>query len=134
MTYKIEAGGIRRGYTLLELVVVVVIIGILASVASVQYIGAVEKGRKAEASSVMSDIVGAEKAYYVENNAYTTTITDLHNYDSVPVSPNFTFSVPSTDASSGYVQATRVSSAGGRETYYMCIKSSKIGDTTVSCP
>jgi len=121
-------------YTLLELLLVVVIIGILASVAAIQYAGAVEKGRKAEAASVMSDIVAAEKVYYVENNAYTTTITNLHNYDSVPVSDNFTFSVPSADATSGYVQATRVSAAGGRTTYYMCIKSGKMGSIVVACP
>lgn len=123
-----------RGFTLIEMVIVTVIVGTLAAIAVTQYSGAIEQGRSAEARSVMSDIVAAERAYYVENNAYTTTITSLHNYDSVPASDNFTFSVPSADATSGYVQATRISSGEGRTTYYMCLKSGKIGSIVVSCP
>lgn len=124
----------RDAYTLLELLLIVVIIGILSSVAAIQYRGSVENARKAEAASVMSDIVAAERAYFAENNGFTTNITALHTFDSVPTSQNFTFSVPSANATTGYVQATRVSAIGGRKTYYMCLASGKIGDTVVACP
>jgi len=39
----------RKGFTLLELIVVIIILGILASLGFSQYIKMVEKGRSAEA-------------------------------------------------------------------------------------
>lgn len=116
-----------RAYSLLELMLVVVIIGILASVAAIRYAGAIEKGRAAEAYSVLSDITGAERVYFVENNGYTANIAGLHNFDAVPSSDNFNFSVPSTGSSNGYAQAARKSSSGGRLSYGMCLSSGKRG-------
>jgi len=113
-------------FSLLELTIVIVIIGILASIGLVQYSKIVEKARSAEAYFMLAQIVTAEKRYYLENdNSYTATLTDLDIFQSNPTSSNFTFSIGSTVPSSGYAQAARICSGGcgSRKSYGMCLSS-----------
>ncbi len=67
----------RSGFTLVELLVVVLIIGILAAVAVPQYFKVVEKGRITEAVSCANDINGSEARYFLKNNTYTATQANL---------------------------------------------------------
>ena len=53
----------RKGFTLLELVIVVIVLGVLASIALPQYAGFVEKARAAEAVATIGSIKTAEIAY-----------------------------------------------------------------------
>ncbi|MDD2680096.1 MAG: prepilin-type N-terminal cleavage/methylation domain-containing protein [Candidatus Omnitrophica bacterium] len=122
-------------FTLIELIIVVAIVLILASVALVRYYAAIEKARSAEAYSVLSDLVAAESGYYAENDAYTTTWSDLDRYDSAPSSNNFDFSTALDNAaSSEYVQAVAKAGAGTVD-YYMCISGgNKSAGEAPSCP
>lgn len=43
----------KKGFTLLELIVVIIILGILATLGFVQYASIIEKGRRAEAASLL---------------------------------------------------------------------------------
>lgn len=69
----------RQGFTLLELMMVVVIIGILATIALPQYFRSAERARVAEASSLLGTIRVAEMRYKAQspNNVYTTVLGDL---------------------------------------------------------
>lgn len=98
----------RRGFTLLELVIVVIIVGILAAIGFVQYNKMIEKSRASEAKAVLGQIRRAEQAYYQENNAYTTTLGNLIVNASSTCNSAFYFkySLSSTDAT-----ATRCSDA-----------------------
>jgi prepilin-type N-terminal cleavage/methylation domain-containing protein len=67
----------RKGFTLLELLVVIIIIGVLASVALPQFGKAVDRAREAEAANILGAILNAEFVYFQENNKFTATLTDL---------------------------------------------------------
>lgn len=58
------------GFSLIELMIVVVIIGILTTIAIPSYQDYVRKSRTAEAESNVSSIAQYEEQYYSENNKY----------------------------------------------------------------
>ncbi|MBU1112830.1 MAG: prepilin-type N-terminal cleavage/methylation domain-containing protein [Candidatus Omnitrophica bacterium] len=60
----------RKGFTLLELLIVVIVIGILATIAIPQFLNAVEKARVAKAKSALGLISHAEKMYRAERDTY----------------------------------------------------------------
>ena len=65
------------GFTLLELLVVVIIVGILATVAIPSFTRAMERSRQTEATSFLDTLKTAEEAYNQENRIYTGNFADL---------------------------------------------------------
>jgi prepilin-type N-terminal cleavage/methylation domain-containing protein len=115
-----------HAFTLVELIITVVIIGILASVSIVKYGPVSEKARSAEAYSVLARIASAENVYRLEYNVYTSTMNNL-DIDA-PVSNNFTYEVTSTNLESGYASAKGISGRANNS-YGMCLKSGKKNTT-----
>ena len=74
---NLTANSKNKGFTLFELIVVIIIIGILATLGFTQYARVVEKGRTAEAISVLGTIRIAARAYYLQNGAYPATLGEL---------------------------------------------------------
>ena len=66
-----------RGFSLIEMLVVVLIIGILASIAVPQYQKAVDKARFMEALRIANSIKTAEEAFFLAYRTYTTNLNDL---------------------------------------------------------
>lgn len=66
-----------RGFTLLEILIVVVIVGILASLAIPQYQKSVEKAKGSEAIANLNILRGAELRYWGEYNYETNDMDAL---------------------------------------------------------
>jgi type IV pilus assembly protein PilE len=65
------------GFTLIELVVAVSIVGILATIAYPTYVNSMAKERRASAKSMMLNIAQLESRFFSENNRYTVSLTAL---------------------------------------------------------
>ena len=68
---------LKLGFTLLELLVVVLIIGILAGIALPQYRLAVNKSHAIRAVNMLKKITDAQEIFYLTNGQYTNNITEL---------------------------------------------------------
>ncbi len=67
----------RKAFTLLELIVVIIIVGILAVMGLTQYSRVLEKSRVAEAMGILGSVRRAQLAYYTEKGAYTSSYSEL---------------------------------------------------------
>ncbi len=64
-----------RGFTLIELMIVVVIVGILFAFALPSYERSVLRGHRADAQGILMDISAREERFMAQNNTYTTDIS-----------------------------------------------------------
>lgn len=64
----------QRGVTLLELMVVVVIVGILASIAVPSYRNYVLRAQRSDATAALLRIAAAQEKFYLQNNTYTAAL------------------------------------------------------------
>ena len=60
----------RKGFTLIELMIVVVIIGILAAMAIPRFMQTSGKSKKSEAKTILKQLYQLERAYFQEHDAY----------------------------------------------------------------
>jgi len=84
MTKKISKAGSsprgsqrRNGFTLIELVVVMVIVAILAAITIPAYSNYVRQARRTDAKSALLDLASLEERFYSTQNAYSANATDL---------------------------------------------------------
>jgi type IV pilus assembly protein PilE len=76
--------GTQQGFTLIELMVTLVIIGILAAVALPNYQQYVVRSNRAAAQSAMMDIANREQQYLLANRAYADYTTIVSNGYALP--------------------------------------------------
>ncbi|MGZ4208160.1 MAG: type II secretion system protein, partial [Actinomycetota bacterium] len=67
----------EEGFTLIELMVVVLIIAILIAIAIPTFLGARQRAQDKQAQSNIRNALTTEKTYYVDNQVYTDANADL---------------------------------------------------------
>jgi len=109
----------RGGFTLVELAVVIIIIGVLAAFAVPRFLDSVERSKAAEAFNYHSAVRAAQERYQVRQGTYADDISKL---DIQMPTPKY-FSVGTPTAGTGTLEdswsltLTRTGAAGGYGAY-----------------
>lgn len=67
----------HRGFTLIEIMIVVAIIAILSAIAYPSYVSQIAKGKRAECRGGLLQSMQQQERYFTQYNAYTTFTTGL---------------------------------------------------------
>jgi prepilin-type N-terminal cleavage/methylation domain-containing protein len=89
----------RKGFTLVELAVVIVIIGVLAAFGVPQFLKSVERSKAAEAFNYLSAVRSAQERYLAKEGCYADSASST-NLDITQVAPKY-FDVGTLMATAG---------------------------------
>ncbi|MDO6459195.1 type IV pilin protein [Granulosicoccaceae sp. 1_MG-2023] len=100
------------GFTLIELMIVLAIVGILSAIAIPQYTKYVTKSKRTEATGTLMEIANKQVRYHADNNSYASNIGEL-GYgaddtvtDWVNTSGTYSFTISSSSTNSFELTAT----------------------------
>jgi len=72
-----RAAGTQRGYTLIEILIVVAILGILAAVAIPSYQNSVLASNRSVAQAALLDLANRQEQFFLNSRTYSADLTDL---------------------------------------------------------
>lgn len=93
----------NKGFTLIEVMIVVAIIGILAAIAYPSYDEYVKRGNRTEGQAFLQDVAARQERYFSQNNAYITDVDDIDKLGlSDANSPTDKYIITLADGGGGY--------------------------------
>ncbi|WP_201765616.1 type IV pilin protein [Desulfotignum phosphitoxidans] len=91
----------NKGFTLIELMIVVAIIGILAAIAIPNFMSYQCKAKQAEAKSILGNMRVLQEAYFAEYGNYADNTVQM-GFNTPKGDPKYTYDVTETDSGAGF--------------------------------
>ena len=107
----------QAGFTMIELMIVVAIIGIISAVAFPSYTSYMKKSRRADAKVALTKMADAQERWYLQNSIYTTVVANVGGATSPD--GNYTMAVTSADVN-GYVMTATATTGQAQENDTTC--------------
>ena len=126
---------LSRGFTLIEVMIVVAIIGILLAVALPSYQDTLQKGRRSDGMSALLDASNRQEQFMLDRSTYTADMTDLGFAVNPYISEEGYYSIAAAACGTGtlatcYVLTATASSAQARDTGCTSLVLDSAGDKT----
>lgn len=125
----------QAGFTLIELMIAVVVVGILAAIALPQYTEFVQRSRIADATSALNDFRTRMEQFFQDNRTYANAGACGVPDPGVAGSSSFQLTCAGADATGYSVTATGLAAKGmGAFTYRLTVAAAGVTRPTVSAP
>lgn len=105
----------HRGFTLIEVMITIVIIGVLASVALPAYSNYVIRGNRAAAQEHLMDLAQRETQMLADARVYKSTVADLNMTTPPVVSKYYTITIAASDGPPPTFTITATPIAGSKQ-------------------
>lgn len=115
----------NRGFTLIELMIAVAIVGVLIAIAYPSYTNSLIKGNRAAARAYLLEVAQKQQQFLLDNRAYatkaeltaagTTEPPEVSNFYTITITPDNTDTPPSFVATATPKAGTRQASDGWQE-------------------
>lgn len=115
MSVSIGRGGKQRGFTMIELMIVVVVVAILAAIAFPQYRDYIVRSNRAIAKSLLTQVADRQEQFYTANKRYSDDLTDL----GYPADPFFVDRNGKTGAADGGTAIYSIGLDAANDTSYL---------------
>lgn len=125
----------ERGFTIVELLIVVVVIGILAAISVVSYTGITQQANTAKARSNAASVQRVAEVHFATNGSYPTAVEDFTDSEleaTLPSGVNLVEALTSDDDKlNGVVYETDATGSAAQVTYWDFTKSSSNATTII---
>lgn len=99
-----------HGFTLIELMVAVAVLGVIVAIAYPAHIEFVERSRRAEAQEALQNVATLEEQFYTHNKGYTTSLSDL-GVSAATENGYYLLSITTSNTIDGFAQSYTISAS-----------------------